>query len=573
MINADTLWEYPVSTNTDLYTSFGSRATNIVLNGVHEFDLEALLPFFKIAYQMTFVDVKDQTWKQDELTFPSTMRMFSLIRCTSLILRLGDNGIPLESLYLEEDYDNLFLTVAPKIATVTSLTAINVEIYLITSTFPNLRSLTLRVWRRHRTYDHLKGLDKLEHLRILQCVDWTEQEVIDTLPIKSVEVSYTQRPTEENTILRLNDDCLYHVQRFLCPRDWILLKLAHSGWEHLRCPLYHVDIKHKDLSSDSQLESLFGFYSVLGPYVSSLEICPTIKPDLFREVLSMFPNLKALAVTFDARTLASIPNGLERLAFKAELDDDLSRTPELFRRLNATLKSLHIKYLPEDGDDFGTVQGLSELTNVQEYHGRYLYYTKDVLRFLQLSYENLTSLELRLTEDMEFWQLLSQMKNIKHLHLDCNYKRIPAGVFQIALPGLEELSVSNLPEEGVSQFLLQLDGVKLRSFEYSGLISMLTESVWRKMPNLVKLVLVIQNNDMEMEEVEYGQLRPGIFLLSKLQSLSVDIDENDVLQLVKGLPELTRLDGMSIESRDTIVRIREYLRGSKRKLCLCGNIL
>lgn len=371
LIDAESLWQYPVSTNPDLYTSFGSRATNIVFNGVHEFDLVALLPYFKIAYQMTLRNVKVQICKHEEFTFPSTLRKFRAICSPCAAHALDLSSVPLECLYLEDD-DNFFITPAPTIPTVTSLTTINIDVAYLSSAFPKLRSLTLDVWQRHKTYDRLQRLDRLEHLRILQCVDWTEQKVIDTLPIKSVEVSYNQRPTEEqNSILRLNDDCLYYLQRFLSPRDWILLKLAHSGGEHLRNPTFHVDIKYNDLYSNYKLETLLGFYDLLGPYASSLKTCRTIEPDLIRKVLQMFPNLKALHVPFYARTLASIPNGIERLVFEAK-DEPLNAT-ELFRRLNSTLNTLHIKYAPGDEDDFDEVHGLSELTNIREYHGRYLY--------------------------------------------------------------------------------------------------------------------------------------------------------------------------------------------------------
>lgn len=63
-----------------------------------------------------------------------------------------------------------------------------------------------------------------------------------TLQLKSVEVQhYFQVPTQENMVLTLNDDCLYHLQSFLPLVDWICLSETHPRFQNLRISAVRVN--------------------------------------------------------------------------------------------------------------------------------------------------------------------------------------------------------------------------------------------------------------------------------------------------------------------------------------------
>lgn len=501
MIDADSLWEYPVATNADLYACFGSRARNVVFKGVLKFDLVSIVPYFRTVNWITLRDIKVFRGKYEDIKFPVSIRKLSVIRnsCTS-----------------------------------------------------------------HESYKMLKdGWDSLEHLRILRVIEWTEKEVIDSLPIKCVEVSYTERPTAENLILSLNDDCLCHLQTFLPVTDWISLQETHTRFQHLRIPEYTVDV-----TSLQQFPSDHSIYKRIGPLVNRLWVQQIPERDL-SVLMPLFTNLSAMEweCSMDNSPLTNIPTGLKELVL---WDNFHARTVEeltiLFRRLNPTLRIVELgQYSDLEVDDDEdkpalTSVSLEELHNIREYKCTYFEATPGLVNFLTLNKDHITSIDLDIrTLNSDLWLLLTEMSNLRILSVGASVLNVSITKTQYrgSLASLKDLYLYLPQNNGLEDLLLSLDTTSLTNLSINFVPA--GHAVWPRLTNLKELDLVIDI------------FTPDIFMLTSLKKLTIrGLGESHIVSLVKGLPQLIYLETLRTRWEDnTVIEMEQYLRGANRKVDLC----
>lgn len=190
----------------------------------------------------------------------------------------------LSSLHLEGN-ELISLDDLPKLK---SLTLINqkVSIRHFPIAFPALKTLTIDYCWKGLKYSYVNKLPCLERLRVLRSVDWKTMSQIRALQLKSVRVQHCfQVPTEENVILKLNDDCLYHLQTFLSANDCISLFRAHSRFQQLRIPEF--ELYWGSIPRDSNI------LQRIGPLVNRLKLSLTGHMDLHCSAqLSFFTGLK-----------------------------------------------------------------------------------------------------------------------------------------------------------------------------------------------------------------------------------------------------------------------------------------
>lgn len=552
VIDQNTLWLYPARTNRHVYSKYGSLATNIELRELRPPSLLLLMPSFPKVQELTI----------RRMYFPIYLRaheyarsLFPAVRTLTLIGYREEEKRDLNPLMTNHPFE------LPYMGALQSLTLIRMTV--VGSNCSTLRRLTIdRCWTAI-PWEVVLEIPGLEYLRVLDRVDWQQKEQIDSLGVMTVQLThYSPVPTEENLILALNDDCLLHLQRFLAPDDCISLQATHPRFQHLRVPTYTSD---SDSRERRPLDTQREFYERIGPLVSGLDLRAQ-KVSEFEAEMPFFTNLTELRMTMveireqdreeeeedeDSIYVVVIPRGL--CEFR-----------ELFQRLNDTLRVLHLDYVTSERCDTFEVNGLSRLTNIVEIRCAKVSDSTEFFGFLEANQATMQSLSLtgEFRSPKSLMQVVSGMRNLRTLHLDCGFFHSPAlGIEKGALPLLQTLSISTATmQEGrvMRELLDTLDLCQLKTFRISG-CQINSQAVWHRMVSLVEL------------EVDFRDVVPAVFVLTSLQKLRAYFWDDMVLQLVQGLPQLKYLNNDSYKLWDSSASaILEYLRQSKRTLLLNG---
>lgn len=560
MIDEKSLWQYSVENNKDLYSKYGVLATNIEFHGLFGYELESLFPLFPNIAQLTLRKVQ-LCEKVKPSKYPRSLHTLNIVDS-----KMGWNWgawvgeiASLQVLRLE----GLGLSSLSNVQQVRSLTLINQSVYMPEYCLPMLEDLTIdKCWKSisYKDLRSLCSLGRLKYLRVLGCVDWKQMEQIEALQLETVDIlHYVEPPEESNLILRLNDDCMLHLQKFLYYCDWINLRNLHPKWQHLNISYFRIDREYL-LGGPDRLQC----YRLIGPMVTWLSVYEVPAKE-FSTAIPYFKNLRKLEMHVDEEMAKVIDTkhirGLRSLALT--FDREGINWRRLFRRLSPTLTELE---LGNHGVSNERCIGLSELRNIQHFTVDGINFQKDFLKFLNINQNTLISINMNefwLTDDTSPYYAISQMPNLKALKLGSVRVPVPRG----SLPALTDLSLE-LPNEAGLAFLLSLDGSRLRSLtincSYSAYKPELGEDLWTKVRNLE--VLRIERYDM-------SSLLPAIFILKKLTHLDlmdhVLVEDLQVPQLVESLPQLRVLQLTEYKpSILTICQVREYLRKHNRKLQL-----
>lgn len=544
LIDQETLWRYPIESNDNVYSKYGSLATTMEVTGFRNRSLLLLMPFFPKVQTLTVRRVYSGLYLKG--SYEHNPSPLPGVRRLTLI---GYSEEEKRDLSPSETKEPLAL---PYMSSLQSLTLIRCT---INEFWCNpLKRLTIDSCWTAIPLTVVRKFSRLEYLRVLGSVDWKQKEQIDSLGLKTVDlVHYSPVPTEENLILKLNDDCLLYLQRFLPSHDWISVHEAHPRFQHLRIARYSSDF---DSRERHPLATQKEFYERIGPLVSSLDFL-TRKTAEFRAEMPHFSTLTELRLT----PVEDINDPV------VVIPEGLCEFRELFQRLNGTLRVLHLEYSTEESYDAFVTDGLSRLTNIVEFRCEKVDDQGDFYEFLLGNQDRMRSLGLsgqfRYTRDL--MRVVSGMRNLRKLSLDCYFIHsaaldIPRG----ALPLLEELSISidyNQDGKVMTEFLDALDLAQLKSFRICGR-QCRSQVVWHRMVNLVEL---------EVDSVEFFELVSDVFVFTNLEKLRAPFKDDRVLDLVKGLPKMTVLDNSSPKVGDTVaIKVLEYLRQSKRQLLLNG---
>lgn len=298
MIDADTLWKYPFASHTDLYTMYGSWTKNLVINGVYEFDLDRLVPLFSDITALTLRDVQmdvDMTEEGEKCAthYPSKLRQLSVIDATIYSEFLCEwlyQMDSLESLQIKSDFIDIIDLKDLDLPNLRSLTLNLQESLCTVLPCPSIKRLTIDQCWTGLDFEHVAELKELEYLKVEQAVEWKYKKQIESLRIKPVDVYYMEIPTEESLIMRLNKDCLMHLQRFLTPEDWMAFHECHSRFKTLEIVEFGLYPKSMTLRP---LNTNRSYYTRIGPLVLNLEISNLKESDVY-ELLPFFTNLKGL---------------------------------------------------------------------------------------------------------------------------------------------------------------------------------------------------------------------------------------------------------------------------------------
>lgn len=338
LINKDTI-RWPSRNGLpliNLYAKYAFRSTKLVVHDIPEEHLRKILETFSCLSALVVRNMKFGLYYKE--TYTPTLRKLSLIDNQFYTddalydFQLWDNVSPLEALYLEGN-DLMSLPELPRLK---SLTLINQDIAGWVFPCPRLQRLTIDYFFKVPYYT-IEAFGDLEYLRVLRSVAASDKDMIDRLQLKRVDLLHTFTvPTEENLILRLNDDCLLHLKQFVSKYyDWHGLLQTNTRFLRLGCE-FLVFNDCVDFDAD--------FVQRIANSVKQLIIRDVMDQNLCC-LLSQFTNLMVLDLFYitpvEANFTAYIPNGLQKLdlayrGFFAEED----KLIELFRRLSPTLKSL-----------------------------------------------------------------------------------------------------------------------------------------------------------------------------------------------------------------------------------------
>lgn len=156
-IDEETVWKYPIEGNHSLYNRYGSQATNIVIDGIFEYDIYRLFALFPNIHQLTMRNVQINDCNNLQL-YPFSVRKLCLVNSQ---IKRNDQWMnrmsSLESLFLQGNNTMPINTMHLK-----SLTLINQSYYwgdpCNLKGILNLKELTINSW------DTMPGLVKLIHL-------------------------------------------------------------------------------------------------------------------------------------------------------------------------------------------------------------------------------------------------------------------------------------------------------------------------------------------------------------------------------------------------------------------------
>lgn len=234
VVDQDTLRRFPMDSNRDVYLRY-HMTTEMELNGVLEPFLKKLFRHFPNIDNLTLRHMDIRKLYRDE-DIPSFLHKLSLVN--SCIRPDFLKCFSMSSLHLEGN-ESIELDYNPYLK---SLTLINQTVTYGVFPYPMLEQLTIDYCWKAFEYDDVKKFSDLEALKVLRSVDWKTMSQIEALQLKSVEVQhYFQVPTQENLVLTLNDDCLYHLQSFLPLVDWTCLSETHPRFQNLRISAIRVN--------------------------------------------------------------------------------------------------------------------------------------------------------------------------------------------------------------------------------------------------------------------------------------------------------------------------------------------
>lgn len=340
VIDQDSLWQYPVGDNNNPYSKYGSLATNIEFQRLLGYEMESLIPLFPKIKELTLRDVRSPIRYRDKCYYNS-------LRKLTIIGSSDDKDHFLTPMECQEPIQ------LPCLMHLRSLTLIRVT--LDEFWCRSLKRFTIDNCWSAIPFDVLKELYYIEHLRVLGSVDWKQKEQITALGFETLKVGrYLSIPVEENLILQLNDDCLLYLQKFLSSQDWISLQETHSRFQHLRIARYTSD---DDSRKSHPVDTHDYFYKRIGSLVSSLDFRTKYVSDL-EATMPYFTNLTELRLTF-------VEDYNDKIII---IPDGLCEFRDMFRRLNGTLRVLHLVYVSEEDEDRFKTYGLGELTNIREFH-------------------------------------------------------------------------------------------------------------------------------------------------------------------------------------------------------------
>lgn len=393
-IDMDTLCNHPIATHEYLYIRYGSRASNLIINGIPGVALRQLMRYFPNLRQLTLshMTLEDVLCKG---SCPFILRKLVLLnnKARGHESIHGLSRIPnLKSLYLRGN-DRVLLDSLPRLQ---SLTVINQRLDFYALQCPALTSLTIDHCWRSLFYHNIQSLPRLEHFRVLGSVDWKQRQEIEALQVKHVHLDYySEIPAQENLILRLNDDCLLHLARFLPADQWVSLHEMHPRLQHLPIPTFALNQKTLE---DRPLRQHKEYYTRIGPLVSNLRV-NRIADNVVRELMPLFTHLRELTLHMNRRVdIAScLPLGLRRLSLGGSMMDDGPLLRRIFRRLNPSLEVLSLShpesmyYAPEI---YRHTRGLEELKHIREFQCDFFRASGEFLYFLELNQDSLTVLHI-----------------------------------------------------------------------------------------------------------------------------------------------------------------------------------
>lgn len=521
----------------EIYEYYATHAKNFVLKSVNQFELGALFSKLRYTRALTLIDIyvrleDDRDWWRGIPEFLHTLRV---IDC---ILPELDKGIKnmssLRTLHLQNSDHQYF---SKKLRHLRELTLIQQSVSL---DCPNLRTLTIdRCWSGL----DCKRLHKLRHLRVLESVGYKEKAEIDALCLDSGDYYCCDIPTEENLILRLNDDCLMHLMQFLDQDSIVNLHEAHPRFANLKIPYFKIDygsLRVRPFAKNIE------YYTRIGALTTCLEVYDDeVCPDL----IALFTNAKEMSLeALENNTMfPSIPNGVRHLKF-LRLHDCNCDMSELFRRINPTLTVLHV-----GSSGSPAIRGLSELHNIQKITLHHLEVTEEWIVFLEQNKAHLLRIELHIPHQKDTQELqhklmlvICQMRHLRTLAINWDLEDLPS-IPQGSLPMLERLEISHRVEkipkaqESLSKLLLSLDGSRLRSLELRH--------------NIVNFDHVILN--------KFAKIRTCWFAIECH-------DEKTLLNVISGLPELTELVTYKLTHMAKLEKVRRYLIDNNRNLTWNG---
>lgn len=429
-IDYDTIEEYPIETNNELYSNYGFCASNVVFDGVLEEDLDQLLRFFPTIQKMTLRNLDIEKEKKS-VEYPRSMAALCLVNTrinyTFLchwICEMRD----LDTLYLDGN-DAIEINCWVK-----SLTVINQSAHFYCYAVRlDLIELIVDKWSRISDKQYRNILMKLERLKILESVDSRHRHEIEALNVPGLDVFFFDLLTIETPILRLNDYCILHLKEFLSASDWMSFRETHGKFQCLKISELTVD---KKILTRHPLPAEGQFYAEIGQMVSRLVLFDTTDWDAWR-MLPLFVNLKELEMNMGNRmgsylehseefekaypelllnvkreVLKRIPYGLIRLKLFF-CDTVIFKETDLFLRLNASLNTLNLSFAVGRR---GASLCLSGLENISQCKLEGLWLTKDLLVFLRVNKSHMRRLHLELFKEKKLVTELSviivQMKQL-----------------------------------------------------------------------------------------------------------------------------------------------------------------
>lgn len=225
--------DFPPRSEYKLYGIYSQLVKHVLFKSLQKRELVYLLKRFELIEELTLMNVNiGQVYSWTDL---SRCRKLSVIdsefeEFPKLIWHLK----MLQSLHLKNNKVHMPL----EIPTLKSLKMFNQDFFSIPIELPLLKELTVGFpWLR--TISMLASSDFSDepvgvkyfghprHLRILNSVDWKLKEHVESLGFESTDMFFSEIPEEEDLILRLNDDCLYHLLTFLPAEDIVSFQKAH----------------------------------------------------------------------------------------------------------------------------------------------------------------------------------------------------------------------------------------------------------------------------------------------------------------------------------------------------------
>lgn len=426
--------------SSNIYNQLAAYVTNLEISWVSESDLKHMFAIFKNLSHLTLKHVSIVDHCLDK--YPQPLRQLSLINCkavclfqwihrmrTSLKVLHLENVTEVDNFTLENPFELLkSLTLIgstpydrQQIPVCHAINTLHLDVPKGVNHFcwmegSPLKSITLaQCWSDTTSpaYIKIKGYTNLRHLAILNKVDPMRKGDIEDLKIRSVEVHYgiTKKPF---SILKLNDDCLLHLLRFLSNKDWESLKEVHTQFKRLITPqeVFYID------SNSLRTRSLSAFIEI-ARRVRRLTVGHIIGIEL-QKVFEYFTNLSELELNF----LFLMDKQFELCLFKL-------RNIQKLKAFNFKLNKKTIQFLSNNKNCLThldlfiiTVDTKLPIESLNNIIGRM---------------ENLKILKMQMFDPNEIW------------------------FSNRCLPNLEELTFSTFAFDAMKSILNKLEGSKLRS--------------------------------------------------------------------------------------------------------------